>query len=283
MGIGMTFRGAACLAAISLAAMATSAAAQTVQGQDPAPAPAATAPTPICTDRPTKAFVACTTPAGDIQIESDLINWTRLDFAGTRTDAILYTNPTIKYGLGASTDIELNIAPYETVRTRANGVSEQLGGIGDLYVRLKQTITDPTSKTQIALIPYVKAPTARDGIGNGKVEGGIVAPILFSLPKGITLNFGPEVDVLADADGHGHHAQLVSLVNVSKSFGKATLYGEFWNAQNFDPAATVHQYSADVGVGYLLTPTLQLDVGGNFGLNDATPGTQVYVGISTRF
>ena len=185
--------------------------------------------------------------------------------------------------MGSSTDIELNIAPYETVRTRSNGVSDQLGGVGDLYVRLKQTLTVSTSKTQIALIPYVKAPTARDGIGNGKVEGGIIAPIVFSLPKGITLNFGPEVDILADADGHGHHAQLVSLVNVSKSYGKATLYGEFWNAQNFDPAATVHQYSADVGVAYLLSPILQLDVGGNFGLNAATPATQVYVGISTRF
>jgi hypothetical protein len=56
-----------------------------------------------------------------------------------------------------------------------------------------------------------------------------------------------------------------------------------WTAQNFDPAGTVAQYSADFAFARALRPTLQLDFGGNFGLNRATPGAQLYVGVSTRF
>ena len=281
----MSFASAASIAAIILlSTTATTALAQTTPtGDASAPASPPAAPSPICTDRPTKANVTCTVPAGAVQIEADAVNWTRNTDAGVRTDTILYTNPTIKYGLGSHTDIEFNIAPCETVRVEAGGTSGQIGGIGDLYIRLKQGLTGSASKVQVALIPYVKAPTAKLGIGNGKVEGGLIAPVIFTLPKGFTLNFGPEVDILENGDGLGHHAQLVGIVNLSKSVGKTTYYAEFFSAQNFDPAATVHQYSADVGVAYLLKPTLQVDLGGNFGLNRATPDAQLYVGISTRF
>ena len=250
------------------------------QAQAPAPPPA---PAPICTDRPTKANVVCTVPGHAIQIEADAVNWTRFNAPGTRIDTILYSNPTVKYGFGAITDVELNLAPYESVRTRSRLASNTIGGIGDLYIRLKRQLTSPTATVQVALIPYVKAPTARAGIGNGKVEGGVIAPIIYALPAGLTLNLGPEVDVLADSDGHGRHAQLVGLVNLSKSIGKTTLYGELWTGQNLDPAGTVRQYSADVAVTYLLTPTLQVDVGGNIGLNRVTPAVQSYVGIAARF
>ena len=278
----MTIRWAAPVAAIALSSVAGMAVAQVAdagaQPSTPAPAPA-----PICTDRPTKANVACTVPAGAIQVEADVVNWTRLDTPGAQVDTILYTNPTLKYGLGATTDVEVNLAPYETVRTRSQGASDTIGGVGDLYIRLKQRLTKPSGTLQVALIPYVKAPTARIGIGNGKVEGGVIAPIVYGLPAGVTLDLGPEVDILADSDGHGRHVQLVGLVNLSKSVGKTTFYGELWTGQNHDPAATVRQYSADVAVTYLLTPTLQLDVGANFGLNRATPDAQSYLGIAARF
>lgn len=255
----------------------------------PQAAPAAAAadpagPAPICTDRPTKANAACTVPAGSFQLESDVVNWTRISSGGVQTDVSLYTNPTLKYGLGATTDVELNIAPYVNARTEAGGAHDTIGGVGDLIVKLKQTLTASDSKVQVALIPFIKAPTAKLGIGNREWEGGVAAPVVFALPQGFTLNFGPEVDILADGDlSGGHHAQLIGVANLAKSVGKATLYAELWTAQNFDPAGTVRQYSADVAVAYLLTPVWQIDAGGNFGLNRNTPDAQAYLGLSTRF
>src|SRR3954467_2238120 len=97
-----------------------------------APALAAGGDDAICTDRPGKGNNACTVPAGKIQLESDLINWTRDDQGGVRTDTILYTSPTLKLGLTDSADLQLNIAPYEEVRTRAGGTTDRVGGAGDL-------------------------------------------------------------------------------------------------------------------------------------------------------
>jgi hypothetical protein len=238
--------------------------------------------TPICTDRPTKSNFACTVPDGQIQIEADGVNWSRLSQNGATTDTVLYTNPTVKLGVTPSTDIEANWVPYESVHTR--GAAMQYG-VGDLVLRLKQRLTAADAKVSISILPYVKAPTARHGIGNGQWEGGALLPVNIALPKDFTLTLVPEVDVLADsADPARRHAQYQQVVNLGKALTSAvTLYGELWTAQNFDPAGTVSQYSADFAVAWLVRPTLQFDLGGNFGLNKATPAAQLYVGVSTRF
>ncbi len=255
------------------------------QGTGPVPANVAPNPTPICTDRPTKAFVACTVPKGDIQIESDAINWTRMTSDGTREDTILYTSPTFKYGLTKHSDIEVTLTPYETVRTRMpDGSTDTVGGFGDVYFRLKQKLTADDSKTQISLIPSIKAPTAKSSIGDGKWEGGLTAPINIPLPAKFTLTLGPEIDIIANDERPGYHIELTSLVNISHPIGKKiNVYAEFWNDQMLEPGGTVHEYSADVAASYQLSDTLQLDVGGNFGLNAATPDEQLYLGISSRF
>jgi hypothetical protein len=238
---------------------------------------------PICTDRPGKGNGSCTVPAGAVQLETDILNWTRTTDGGTRTDTILYTNPVLKFGLSDSSDLQLNIVPYEEVRTQTGNAVDRLGGIGDLFVRYKQRLTGASANTQIALIPFVKLPTARSGLGNGKVEGGLAMPVNITLPQGFTLNFSPEADLLADADGSGRHLNLQNIVNVGKSIGKVNLAAELWGAQNFDPAGTVQQYSADVMVTWLVRKNLQLDGGANFGLNRNTPDVQLYAGVSERF
>ena len=240
-------------------------------------------PPPICTDRPGKGNGACTVPAGAVQIETDIINWTRTTEGGTRTDTILYTNPVLKFGLTDSADLQFNIIPYEEVRTRTGGVTERLGGIGDLFVRYKQRLTGGSANTQIALIPFVKLPTARSGLGNGKVEGGLALPVNIGLPQGFTLNFSPEADLLADADGSGRHLNVQNIINVGKSVGKVTVAAELWGAQNFDPAGTEQQYSADVMATWQARRNLQFDAGANFGLNRNTPEVQLYAGVSSRF
>lgn len=270
------------LAAALFTVAATPALAQSAMTD--APAPTGDAPA-LCTDRPTKSNVVCTVPAGRLQIETDLPNWTRNDDGGVRSDLILYANPFVKYGLGANTDIEVNWAPYVTARTRVGPFVSRISGVGDVYLRLKQRFTDPSAKLQVGVIPLVKLPTARLGIGNREVEGGVSVPIQYTLPHGFTLTTSPELDVLADStNSSDRHIQLIGTANIGKTLSPTvTAYAEFWTAQNYDPAGTVRQYSADVAVAWLVQPRLQLDLGGNFGLNRFTPDAQLYVGLSTRF
>src|SRR4051812_41925069 len=196
----------------------------------PAAAHAAGEDDAICTDRPGKGNNACTVPAGMLQLETDFVNWTRDDKGGVRTDTILYTNPTLKLGLTGSADLQLNIAPYQEVRTHAGSVRDRVGGAGDLFVRFKQRLTGADAKTEVALFPFVKLPTARRALGNGAVEGGLAVPVNIDLPDDFSLGISPEADLLLDADGSGRHLGTMAAVNLGKAIGKIPVAANLWGS-----------------------------------------------------
>jgi hypothetical protein len=229
----------------------------------------------ICPDRPSKANGACTVPVGHWQLEVSAIDWTHEpDMEVTSTGQSF-----VKLGLSGSSDIEVGWTPYVSVHQTGPDAS----GVGDMLVRYKQRLNAADAKLQAALIPFVKLPTADHSIGNGKVESGIAVPL--SAPVGsFTATLGPEVDLLADADGHGYHAAVTNLVNVGWSANSPfSLSAELWNSVNFDPAGTVRQWSADGSAAYLVNERLQLDAGANFGLNKQTPDVELYAGVSVLF
>jgi len=241
----------------------------------------------LCTDRPTKSTGPCTVDAGHWQVESDIYNWTQQSLGGVTTTTELFTNPTLKLGVTNTLDVEVNIAPYERITTRSGGVTTTAEGVGDLYLRAKWApIGDDGGSFAFALVPYVKVPTASHSIGNGEVEGGVVAPIQFTLSNNLQVLFDPEIDVLADASGSGYHANTISLVSLTYPVSKTVnVSAELWGDANFDPSGTVSQASFDLGAAWIPAkrPDLQFDGGVNLGLNKATPGVQAYVGISHRF
>jgi hypothetical protein len=158
----------------------------------------------ICTDRPTKANVPCTVPAGMWQLETDVGNFTHDAQGGTTTDTLYFLNPYLKYGIDAKTDIEINWAPAVRIRSTTDGKHDTTTGSGDVYLRLKRNLyTDDVFS--VSIIPFIKAPTASQRIGNGHWEGGVIAPMSVAVGGGFTLTLGPEIDVLADADGRGNH------------------------------------------------------------------------------
>jgi Putative MetA-pathway of phenol degradation len=247
------------------------------------PAPALS---PICTDRPTKTNYACTVDAGHFQYESDVINGSSLELGGTTTSTLLIINPTLKYGVSSDMDVELNLSPFERVRVREqNGAVESHRGLSDLYLRLKYLFVDSANGVlQASIIPYLKAPTARVGVGNGAFEGGALVPINYKLNSVLTLTTVPELDAYKDSIGAGHHLNTAQVLNLAIALPRAfTFYGELWSDWNWDPAGTIRQRSTDFALTYGATAYLQLDAGVNLGLNRATPQTQLYLGLSQKF
>jgi hypothetical protein len=240
------------------------------------------------TDRPPKANVPYTVDAGHFQYETDLINYAFNQVSGTvHTDTWLAPNPTFKFGLLNNVDLEINAPIGIGVRSfdAATGDSSTMWGFGDVFVRAKVNLWgNDGGQTAFALIPYVKAPTAPIGIGNGAVEGGVIAPLSISLPQGFGLLLNSEIDILKNANDYGRHANFVNLVTVSHELVKdVTLYVEAWSDYNDDPAQRTTQYSLDFAAAWLVRRNLQLDVGVDFGLNAATPKVQAFAGISQRF
>jgi hypothetical protein len=219
-----------------------------------------------------------------LQYESDIVSFSALRWEGVTNDTVYVTNPTLKYGLTSNTDIEANISPLEIVHSRDGDKNRTIAGVGDLYFRFKyQFLNIFGGGVQATLLPYVKAPTARLGVGDGAVEGGVLMPINYKLNGALTLTTVPELDDLKDTVGEGRHLNTAQVVSLAISLThKVSLYGEMWGDWNFDPTGLVRQYSADTAIAYTVS-RLQLDAGVNIGLNRATPAAQVYIGISQRF
>lgn len=240
---------------------------------------------PICADRPSKANGACTVPPGQVQVEAGLADWTHDSSGGVRSDLVQWGGTFVKYGISRNSDIELGITPLETLYVRSSGQHGRASGFGDTIARWKQGLTSENAPVQAAVIAFVKLPTASHEFGNGKVEAGITAPLSAPLGKtAITLTIGPELDLRADADGHGYHAGMAQLINLGlAATSRLSLSGELWEEWDWDPAGTGKQVSADASAAYLVTNAVQLDAGANFGLNRQTADLEVYVGVSKRF
>ncbi len=151
-------------------------------------------------------------------------------------------------------------------------------------VRLKANLLgDDDGDIAVALLPYAEIPTARSGLGNGSVEGGLILPVSFSAPAGFTVVVMPEVDALKDATSAGRHAAFDFLVNVSHPLTRRwILYSEVFTTQSTQ-ASDKPVYTWDEALTFAITPNLQFDFGGNFALNGAPLRIQTYAGLSQRF
>jgi len=285
------------MATFSFAAFASAAWADDDAATDPAPAaastPAAPGQTPqlrsLCTDRPTKSTSPCTVDPGHFQLESDIGNVTVDHSGGADTTTALFTNPTLKYGVSDTVDVELNITPYETIvsRDRTTDITTRNQGVGDLYVRVKWALVGAAGGDfGLALVPYLKAPTASGGVGNGVWEGGLIVPVAFNLPAGWSAVVDPEVDILKNPLDDERHLGVAGLISLSHPLTK-TVTGsvEIWGDENYQPGRTIRQASADLGAAWIPASdqNLQFDGGVNLGLNSQTPAAQMYVGVSRRF
>jgi len=249
-----------------------------------APASVLAEEAPICTDRPTKANAVCTVPVGKWQLESSGASWSRIEAGGAETRILAVGSSVVKLGLSDRSDLQVGWTPYVHAETRSAGFKSTVSGVGDLTVRYKHRLTADDAPVQVGVIPFIKLPTADHDIGNGKVEGGLAVPISIATGSPVTLVLGPELGLLADSDGDGHHAALVNLVNLSGPIADGlTLAGELWTMTNFDPADTVTLASADAALAYAVTNDVQLDAGANLGLNRHTADVELYAGVSLRF
>jgi hypothetical protein len=241
----------------------------------------------FATDRPTKSNVPYTVPAGHFQYEMDMVIFTHQVTGTVRTDTLLIPNAFLKLGVTDNIDLQVQIAPFASVRTAdwSTGMSTTVTGTSDLFLRAKINLWgNDGGSSAFALFPYVKVPTAPIGIGNGATEAGLFGLLSFSMPAGFTLLFNSEIDALKDSIGSGYHSNVMNLVNLNKQVIKdVTLYVEFWSNVNNDPLRPTTQFSLDTAVAWAVRKDLQLDVGANFGLNRVTPQLQVYAGVSQRF
>jgi hypothetical protein len=152
-------------------------------------------------------------------------------------------------------------------------------------VRYLHRLTGDEAAVAVALYPFVKIPTAKRSIGNGRWEGGVVVPVDFSLsetPFSVTIS--PEVRWVADEDGAGRHVALAYAAGVSAALtSRVSVALEVSQEWDWDPAGATRQTLGGLSAAFLLNPDFQLDGGVNAGLSRAAPDFQIYFGAAKRF
>ncbi|HEV2674323.1 MAG TPA: transporter [Aliidongia sp.] len=241
------------------------------------------------TDRPNKGTSPYTIDAGHFQYETDLFNYTydRSSAGDVTTRSLVTADPVLKLGLTNDIEAELGVTGYAWTRSDDRMAGQRINhgeGFGDLVTKLKVNVLGNDGGTYaLALVPWVKLPTGAAGLGNNLVEGGLIVPLAINLPDDWTLSLQTEFDALKNANDSGRHANFINLVSVSHAIvgnlsGAVELY-----AQNGTDRFTPDIYTADAGLSYLITPTLQIDAGINVGFNRAAPDLNPYIGLSQRF
>ena len=244
----------------------------------------------MATDRPDKTESAYTVDAGHFQFEMDLATYTydrdRSGGGDVRIDAWALAPINLKVGLTNNTDLQVILDNYGRVRTRdqITGVTTRQEGFGDTTVRLKVNLWgNDGGPTALAMMPYVKFPTNRGGLGNNTVEGGVIFPFAAELPHGWSLGAQAELAFVDDDTDSSHDAVILNTITFGHDIiGKLAGYVEF-----FSEASTRRGVpwiaTVDVGFTYAVTEDIQLDWGINMGVTKAADDFNPFVGLSWRF
>ena len=238
------------------------------------------------TDRPDKTNSPHTLDAGHVQIETGLGEFTRTTDAGVRTKSWTWLDTDVRIGLIDWAELQLEVPLYQVSRDTdlASRDTERSRGVGDLSVVVKTNFWgNDRGDTAGGLELTVKTPSASDGVGNGKVEGGMTFLLDLSLPADLALGINNGVNASADGDGDGHHADIVDSLSLSRAiFGPLSGYLEFFSSVPTKSSAD-WEGTVDVGTLLLIGRNFQLDGGVNIGVTHAADDLQPFLGASYRF
>lgn len=240
---------------------------------------------PICADRPGLATGTCTVAAGMVQVETGFFEWARDRSGELRTEELTVGETALVFGVTDRFHVGIDLMPYMRTRERDGDGRARASGFGDVGIRAKYRLTRDGAPVELALNPFVTIPTAKRPLGSGKVEGGMIVPVEWAIPRSsLSLTFSPELGLVADADGSGHHLAIAKAVSLEAALSsRLAIAFDLWGQWDRDPDGTVRRYAVGPSAAYLISTDVQIDAGVDFGLNRHTSDVTVYSGIAARF
>jgi hypothetical protein len=238
----------------------------------------------MSTDRPDKTESPYTVDAGHIQIETDLVAYTRDREDGVTVETTDVMPFNLKFGLTNDSDIQFIYGSFSHVHVKGDGFKDSDSGSGDLVIRYKRNFWgNDGGKTAFGIMPFVKIPTSSFKDANDDVEGGVILPLGVDLGGGIGLGMMTEVDILRTEDDSDYEPTFINSATLGFDLtDKLGLYTEAYIERSAESGAQTI-VTLDVGVTYAVTDNLQIDTGVNVGVTDAADDVNVFAGLSRRY
>lgn len=246
------------------------------------------APRDFCADRPGKGTPSCVLNQGRWQVELGAINVARQTSNDERSQSWNTGDLFVRHGVTDLTEVQFGITAYgrETVRDRSTQDAQRSNGVSDITLGVRHSLANPDgSGLSIAVAGFITAPTGSRDLRADGFEGGVLLPLSTPLNADWGLSLTPAVAVVADGDGEGRHMAYTMVAGVSRGVGAWDVGVEFWISRDEDPLQPTTQSTFDLTAVW--TPPRstdsQVDLGLNFGLNDASPDIEFGLGLARRF
>ncbi len=134
-------------------------------------------------DRPDPADSAFTVDAGHIQVEADISNYSRSrpDSDKAVADTFFFAPTEFRIGVTNNAELDILMQPFKAVRTHSVEQTLDSWDVGadalEVSARFNLIGNDAFERPgawAMGLKPFVEIPTARGGVGEENVEGGLV-------------------------------------------------------------------------------------------------------------
>ncbi|MGC4073248.1 MAG: transporter [Nibricoccus sp.] len=241
----------------------------------------------LASDRPDATESAFTVERGRVQVESSFAEYARdqhnPEYANVRVTTWTVAPTNVRIGLTANSEVQIVVDSYLDVEIddRDAGVTERMRGFGDVTLRAKRNFWgNDGGQTALAVMPFLKLPTAKEGLGNDSVEGGLIFPFAAELPGGWGFGAMTEVDVIRNAEDDGYAAAWVNTATVGHDITER-LGGFVEFASEVGEGKPVFGFNC--GLTYAVDANLQLDLGVNLGLSRTADDLTLFTGFVKRF
>lgn len=239
-------------------------------------------------DRPSQSTGPYTVDAGHYYFETSVVSYV-FDEPNDGTTVRQWNVLPFNFRIGLTNNVELDLAYADYVhleiRDRAAGTTETRRGFGDLTLQAKiNLLGNDGGKVAFGLIPFLKIPTNTNGLGNDSIEGGLGLPLQFSLPGGFSLGLETGAQAVRNDADNGYDPAFFNAVLLSHTLFSDRLSGyvEFYDVATAHTETTNAAF-IDAGLVFQISPNAEVDLGCNFGLTEAAPDYQPFVGFSVRF
>jgi hypothetical protein len=134
-------------------------------------------------------------------------------------------------------------------------------------------------------MPFMKFPTAAQGLGIRSFDGGIIFPFAIALPGEWSAGMMFIYSKARDQSDGNYHSELTSSWTMSHEIPGFVKHCEgyveiYSNSSNEVGAAWVATF--DFGLVYSLTENIKLDAGANIGLTPPAIDYDPFIGLSLR-
>lgn len=241
-------------------------------------------------DRPDLTDNPFTIDAGHVQLEADLVNYTRSrpDEEGTVTEKFLFGATDIRVGITNYAEVDFLVQPINAVRMNfVDSPDDWNAGLDTLEIGAKinlygnDTFERPGA-TALGIRPFIEIPTVRNGVGEEDVEGGVSGLFAIKLTERAELELMTEFDFIKNEERSGYHVEYFNSGSFSYEWTSA-LSTYFEVATIFGVEGPSDVVILGTGVLYMLGPNTQLDFGSNFGLTRASDRFNPFIGLTKRF